>query len=400
MRDRDSPPLPFWLETGIGRRAFLVQGAAGVSALVAGCSRPAPTATPLPPGGRVIVVGAGPAGMTAAHRLRQAGVDFQVLEAAAVHGGRIRHDLDFTDFPISLGAEWVHVEPEILDEIVNDASVDVATRLVAYDPNDQIGYYDGELSLGSISGYLDLKFVGSSWLDFFNTYILPGIQNRIVFNTPITRVDYSGSLVQLTAADGSRYEADRVIVTVPLRLLQRRDIEFVPPLPEDRLNTIDSANVWSGLKAFIEFSEKFYPTALEIEGDGSDGQRLYYDAAYGQDTDANILGLFSVGSYAERYQALLPDRLLHGLLGELDEIFDGAASASYVKHLVQNWNAEPFAGAAYLADQESWLTSRRLAGSVGGRVLFAGDAYTRFDDWSSVHTAARSAAQAVEELLG
>ena len=45
----------------------------------------------------------------------------------------------FTDFPISLGAEWIHVEAEILDEIVNDPSIAVSTQLTSYDPPTSLG---------------------------------------------------------------------------------------------------------------------------------------------------------------------------------------------------------------------------------------------------------------------
>jgi monoamine oxidase len=94
------------------------------------------------------------------------------------------------------------------------------------------------------------------------------------------------------------------------------------------------------------------------------------------------------------------DEFRADVLGELDAVLDGAASRTSVRHLVQNWNAEPFAGAAYLADDASSAITRRLAEPLGERVFFAGDAYTSFDDWSSVHTAARSAADAVERIVG
>lgn len=146
----------------------------------------------------MIVVGAGPAGMTAAHFLRQRGVDVQVLEAGPTHGGRIRHDLDFADFPISLGAEWVHVKAEILDEAVNDASVEVMTDLVSYEPKDQVAYFDGALTMAPLEPAVfdgDLKFKGSSWLDFFNTYIQPGVADTLVFDTQIVEIDHSGDVV-------------------------------------------------------------------------------------------------------------------------------------------------------------------------------------------------------------
>ncbi|MEM9042943.1 MAG: FAD-dependent oxidoreductase [Actinomycetota bacterium] len=354
-------------------------------------------------GDRVIVIGAGPAGMSAAHLLRQEGVDVTVLEAGPTHGGRIRHDLEFTDFPIPLGAEWMHVPPGILPEIVNDDSVEITTEIIEYRTDDTAGFFDGTLSLFEVGDFFasDRKFVGSSWLDFFDTYIVPGIADTFVFDTPIVEIDHSGEGVVLTDSGGDTHEAAAVIVTVPLKLLQLGDVSFVPPLDDDRLATIDEANVWSGLKAFVEFDEAFYPAALSFpDSFTAEGQRLYYDAAYGQNSDANVLGLFSVGAQAERYQAVPPDELIDVILAELDEVFDGVASPRYVKHLVQNWNDEPFARAAYLADDESSATSTRLSRPIGGTVYFAGDAYTAFDDWSAVHTAARSAADAVDDLLG
>ena len=120
---------------------------------------------------------------------------------------------------------------------------------------------------------------------------------------------------------------------------------------------------------------------------------------WSQRTRHAVPGLFAVGAQAERYQSYNDAALLQVMLAELDEVFDGAATATYRRYIVQNWNAEPFAGAAYLADVESTTTSQKLAAPIDNRVYFAGEAYTRFDDWGSVHAAARSAAQAVDEIL-
>lgn len=395
-RRSPAPDLPPWT-----RRRFLSTGAAAVAALLVGCGSESSTAFD----GSVLVIGAGPAGMTAAHQLRQRGVDVVVLEAGTTHGGRIRHDLDFADFPISLGGEWVHVDGAILDEIVDDDGVQVATELVGYGADDEVAYVVGDsVELGPlVPGVFDVdtKFRGSSWLDFFDTYVVPGIAEVIRYDTQVTEVDHTGDRVVLTDASGGTHVADQVIVTVPLGVLRRGDISFVPPLEPDRLDVIARATVWSGLKAFFVFDERFYPAAVAFPDSVTEaGQRLFYDAAHGQDTDDHVLGLFSVGAQAELYQAMTDDELVADVLGELDAAFDGAASRSYVRHLVQDWNAEPFAGGAYLEDDADWRISRALARPLGDRVHFAGDAYTSFDDWSSVHTAARSASEVVERLVG
>lgn len=355
--------------------------------------------------GSVIVVGAGPAGMTAAHLLRQRGADVRVLEAASSYGGRIAHDTDFTDFtdfPIPLGAEWIHVDPSVLDDIVNDPSVDIRTVTVGYAEDDSLGIWSeaGELEITTAPEVdPDLKFVGSSWLDFFETYIVPGISSLITYDTVVERIAYGEDGVALTDTSGATHSADRVILTAPLKMLQLGLIEFDPPLPAEHVDAIDNANIWTGLKAFLEFDDRFYPTFIyPPDGETDGGQRLYYDAAYGQDTNANILGLFSVGTQAERYQAA-GDDLVAVILDELDALFDGAASASYRRILIQDWSQQPFARAAYLEDNADGALTGKLAEPVLGRLFFAGDAYTSFDDWSSVHAAAWSARDAVRAML-
>lgn len=348
----------------------------------------------------MLIIGAGAAGMSAGHLLAQRGVDFRILEAAPSYGGRIKHTRDFVDFPIPLGGEWLHGEPDDLVAIVNDDSVEIPTRLVGYERDDSAGFFDDELTIEPMGIYEDLKFVGSSWLGFFETLIVPGITDRMTFGTQIVRIDSTGDAIVATDAAGATYEAAAVIVTVPITILRDGDIEFVPPLPDTKVAALDEAKVWGGMKVFVEFSEQFYPATLEFDDSITvDGQRLYYDAAHGQESDKNVIGLFSVGAQAEPYQQRTGDELRDYVLAELDEIFDGAATRTYVQHLAQNWDEEPFIRQAYLADNALSKTPRILAEPIDGRIFFAGDAYTQFDDWSEVHLAAQSARDTVADLL-
>ena len=57
---------------------------------------------------RVLVVGAGMAGLTVANALSHAGVDCVVLEARDRIGGRL-HTVDLSGCPIDLGGSWIHM---------------------------------------------------------------------------------------------------------------------------------------------------------------------------------------------------------------------------------------------------------------------------------------------------
>lgn len=358
--------------------------------------------------GTVLIIGAGAAGMAAGYLLAQRGIEFQILEATSSHGGRFKQNTTFADFPIPLGAEWLETGTEEFSRIVNDASVDITTQTQAYDLQADLGgIYDGNnLTLEPLSSlfgadYADRKFIGTSWFGFFDTYIYPMVQNRVTFNTEITNVDYSGDQVQATTTDGQTFSADRLILTVPLKILQEGDLSFTPALPSSKRNAISSANIWGGIKVFLKFTSNFYPTFLGFnDSENNAGQRVYYDAAYGQNTNLNILGLFAVGEQAEPYQALTGDELRDYILAELDTVFgNNIATDQYLEHMVQNWNEAPYAKGAYLADVAPSSTSIRMATSVDNKLYFAGTAYTQEDDWGSVHHAARSARDAVAEVL-
>ena len=350
---------------------------------------------------KVIIIGAGAAGLSAAYLLNQRGIDFQILEASPNYGGRMKRTTGFADFPIPLGAEWLHVGTGVFEEIVNDPSVQVNMTTTPYDPNVDYGLFEGQqITIDEVGFTNDRKFINSTWFDFFDQYIVPAIEAQIVYDTVVESIDYSGEKI-LVKTSNQELSADKVIVTVPLKILQNGGISFLPELPGDKLDAINNATVWDGCKAFIEFSEKFYPafTAFETVPETA-GQKLYYDASYGQNSAQQIMGLFAVGVEAQPYIQRTGDDLINYMLDELDAIFDNKASANYVKHIFQNWNAEPHINGAYLFDHEDWTRVRTLGNSVDDKLYFAGEAYTSGTDWGGVHAAARSAKRAVEELVG
>ncbi len=340
----------------------------------------------------VIIIGAGAAGLTAGYLLQQQGVDFKILEASSGHGGRMKRTTQFANFPIPLGAEWIHVNPDILNEIVNDDSVNTDIETTMYDPDIDYALYEGEeISLYDAGMTEDSKFINATWFDFFEHYLVPSVAPYITYNAAVEIVDYSVEKIHVKTRN-ALYSASRVIVAVPVKILQNGMINFIPGLPKGKQNAIDKVRVWSGCKAFIEFSEKFYPALVGFDIKPSTaGEKLYYDAAYCQDTTQNILGLFAVGTAAQPYIELSDDELIKYILNELDELSDGQASANYIKHIFQNWNAEPYVNGAYVMDDENWRVVKKLGESVDERLFFAGDACTEGEDWGSVHTAVRSA---------
>lgn len=326
---------------------------------------------------KVIIIGAGAGGLSAGYLLKQKGIDFEILEASSVYGGRMKISTGFADFPIPLGAEWIETGLGIFNEIVNDGLVQLDLKTIADKP--------------------DRKFVNYSWFNFFEDHVVPSISARLKFNTIVESIDYQGDDIVVTTQNGQRI-ADKVIVSVPLKILQDGDINFLPVLPQEKRNVIAGIKVWGGFKAFFEFTDHFFDD-MEFEiNPETDGEKLYYDAALGQNSSKNILGLFAVGTPALNYAKLSGDNLRDYILAELDGFYNGQATQKYVKHIVQNWNNEPYIRGGYMTDHADYKQVATLGESIKDKVYFAGGAYTDGEDWVSVHAAARSARVAIDKM--
>ncbi|MCL6273288.1 FAD-dependent oxidoreductase [Muricauda sp. 2012CJ35-5] len=329
--------------------------------------------------GKTLIIGAGAGGLSSGYLLHQLGMDFEILEATSNYGGRTKINTEFTDFPIPLGAEWLETKTSIFQEIVNDDSVNVAVKTIRDAP--------------------DRKFVNYSWFNFFEEYILPSISNNISYNTIVNGIDYANEQIVVSTQKGN-YLADKIIIAVPLKILKENYIRFTPNLSNEKVKAIGETVVWDGFKAFIKFSTQFYDDEYAFRiSPKQDGQKIYYNAAYGQNTDTNVLGLFVVGKPAKAFISRSGDALKDYILRELDNLYDNQASPNYMDHIVQNWNEEPFIKGGYMTDYADWKKVRTLGESVADKLYFAGGAYTDGTDWVSVHTAAQSAKKAVAAIV-
>ncbi|MEM7575673.1 MAG: NAD(P)/FAD-dependent oxidoreductase [Bacteroidota bacterium] len=352
--------------------------------------------------GRVLIIGAGAAGLTAGHLLQQQGVDFQILEASDQHGGRVKKSASFVDYPIDLGGEWIHTDPSILAKLNNDPGSTTQIDIITYNPQTVSVWRDGELRNRNIARhfYSEFKFKNSTWFDFFDELMVPHFRENIIYESPVTRIDYAGDQVEVTTASGELYLADKVIITVPISILQADFIQFSPALPAAKRAAINEERMPDGLKVFIEFSEPFYPDILmkgNLLEEVNSSDFTYYNASFGKDSQRHVFALFTVGEKATPYTDLGTDTaIFERVMEELDEIFDGKASQYYVQHVVQNWSQEPFIRGSY---SQGWSSPETLAEQIDDRLYFAGEAMAPDGNTSTVHGAAESAFESVRAIM-
>ena len=91
--------------------------------------------------GKVIVIGAGVAGLAAAKLLQLNEVEFVVLEATDHFGGRVQKNDSFADFPIDTGAEWIHHDKHILTRLTGESHIPI--ELIRYAPTEVYEWSNG-----------------------------------------------------------------------------------------------------------------------------------------------------------------------------------------------------------------------------------------------------------------
>ncbi|MBI1227224.1 MAG: NAD(P)-binding protein [Bacteroidetes bacterium] len=228
---------------------------------------------------------------------------------------------------------------------------------------------------------------------------------KVELNTQVKKIDYSGDKITLTDQQNKSYQADRVIITVPLTVLKDGDINFNPGLPSTKVDAYSNIGMGGGVKAIFKFSTAFWN---EITSEKL-GSVIGYNEVpelwatnYGRGNDP-ILTTFIMGEKGEQFSSMSQQDAKGFILGHLDNIFgNNIASQSLLQdgfHLM-DWGKAPFIRGAYSYPMVGGglIFRKELAASVSDRLFFAGEA-THYDGHSgTVHGAIETGIRAVDEL--
>lgn len=401
--------------------------------------------------GKVIIIGAGAAGLYAAYILKSKGINFQILEASANYGGRLGKLTGFANFPIDTGAQWLHGKNNILGDLITKSNTKITLddsetkywfngQLVNSLPQDidifegdnlpDVSYKDYAVQKGlgneykyiveSIagdqgasasrlsvfgnnkdeenwsSGDDDFKFQ-ETFFDLIDKQIANQVKDKILLNTIVTKIDYSQSIIQLTDSNNNLYQADKVIITVPITILKSGDIQFSPSLPNEKTTAFSKIGMDAGMKVFLKFSNKFFDQNII----GGAICAAYADESIGKEQNDNVLLAFIMGEQAEYLTSLGSDSAITtALLQELDTMYNGQATASFIASHIQNWTTNPFVKGAYSYSTIGMGDARKVAAKpINKKLYFAGEAMNTNGHHQTVHGAAETGYREVINIL-
>jgi lysine-specific histone demethylase 1B len=224
-------------------------------------------------------------------------------------------DISYKDYAIQkgLGSEYKY----IIENIAGDQGA-AAARLSVFGNNEDEKNWN--------SGDEDFKFQ-ETFFDFVDKQFASQVSDKILLNTIVAKVDYAQSTIQVTDSKNNLYNADKVIITVPIPILKSSEIQFIPALPEEKTRAFSKIGMDAGMKVFLKFSNKFFDQNII----GGKICAAYADDSVGKAENDVILLAFIMGEQAEYLTSLGSDSAITSeLLKELDTMYKGKATASFL----------------------------------------------------------------------
>jgi monoamine oxidase len=406
----------------------------------------------LPSSVDVAIIGAGAAGISAAHALQGCGLSTIVLEARDRVGGRAHTITPAPGIHFDLGCGWLHSADqnrfvEIADQLNFEIDKtlppwrDRAVREVFplaeradfirsldefFDRVEQAAksgrdapadsclepgnrwnpmidavstYINGceldRVSILDLAAYQDTEINWRVRRGYGALMAAYGASCPLALNCEVTLIDHSGARLRIETSQGT-LSADKVIVTAPTNLIANEAIRFHPPLP---------AKVDAAIGLPLGLADKVVLALDEPESLPKDGNLrgptmrtamgTYHLRPFGQ---ASIEGYFG-GSFAQELEDIGPGAFAAQSIDEIAALL-GNDYRRKLKPLAESrWSHDPFARGSYSHALPGHAGKRAvLAAPVDGRLFFAGEA-TSPNFFSTAHGAGDSGVRAAGEVI-
>jgi monoamine oxidase len=226
----------------------------------------------------------------------------------------------------------------------------------------------------------------------------------IQLNTAVQAIDWQQTPVKVVAVNPQRQTieltADQVVITVPLSLLQQQAIAFTPPLPQSKVQAIQSLSMGAAIKLQLAFSQPFWQPDLSLFV-GLGAIPVWWAPGYQRPGFPPVLTAFVGGQSALALNAVSEAEALEVGLSDLCRLFGNHAPRQrFDKGRRISWLDDPWARGGYSFVTPGAFGSRHvLAQPLANRLFFAGEATVTDSNPATVHGAIETGQRAAREIL-
>lgn len=415
-------------------------------------------------GKKIIVIGAGISGLAAAKKLHESGFEVIVLEAQSQVGGRIKTNLEL-GFPFEEGAHWIHgpqknpITP-LAEAAALDTFIPKSRELKVFDLEGK-ALTDGNLAK-AVNKYRKLlkavekagtadqsiadvlaeqlpeslteplwRFLFSAFLEFDLGGDIEALSSKyfddddefdgedllvtngyrqlpeflaknlhIQFNERVKEIDYSASEIKVKTTH-QVFEAHQVVVSLPLGVLKKHAVEFLPILPENKTKAIHGLQMGNVNKFLLLWEKPFWDTETHFLGYTPEKKgKFNFFLNYQSFSSTPALMTFAFGNYASLTETQSDASITADIMAHLKKIY-GENIPPPQQLLRTGWgqNENAFGAYSFVPKGAHSQYYDQLAEAVNGKLFFTGEHTSRIFR-GTVHGAYISGCRAADEILG
>ncbi|HJP09938.1 MAG TPA: FAD-dependent oxidoreductase [Arenicellales bacterium] len=231
--------------------------------------------------------------------------------------------------------------------------------------------------------------------------IIKGISKgiSIEYQHVVQRISLNAKGVSITT-NKDLFKGDRVVITVPLGVLQGGGIVFEPELPDKKIRSINRLAMGTMNKVALRFPKRFWPKEAYILGllENTTKEMVEYFPLNPYNGESVIVGL-ARGRHARSWEEKSKEEVVEEAVTDLRGMFGSSVPAPSASVLTA-WHSDVFAKGSYphVPPGGSLSDYRVLAKPIDSRIFFAGDATTASYP-ATVHGAYLSGERVAREII-
>jgi monoamine oxidase len=356
---------------------------------------------------KIIIIGAGMAGLSAGYELSQAGHNVTILEARTIPGGRVHTIREpFSDgLYAEAGAARIPDDHDLTLKYVKLFEVPLEpmypSKLSALRTNgsssQQIsidGFTDG------LSQFFGNEFVGPTRFakvkggnDNLPKAFAQRLSSKIHYGSPAVKIEQDAASARVTFIEkGARQTmtADRILCAVPFTVL--RNVELPSSFSERKREIIKKLEYANVSRVYLQAKKRSW------EEKGLNGFAITSDAVeiwqptWNQPGPRGILMTYNRPGQAERIAAMKESERINSTLAQLGQWFPGLQE-NFERGATKVWKEDEWARGAWAFVGPPDIVA---ASSAEGRIHFAGEHLSQWASW--MQGALDSSAQAVKQI--
>ena len=357
---------------------------------------------------KVIIIGAGIAGLSAGYELTQLGHQVTILEARARPGGRI-HTLrePFADgLYAEAGAARI---PDNHDLTLKYVKLFELPLVPMYPSQLSVLTADGRgMKRGPIEDFTkelgktfgsELGGPPSRWSkikggnDLLPRAFAERLVNKIHYNSPVVQIEQDASSARVVFMQNGKQEtltAERILCTVPFAVL--RNIKFPANFPDKKLKAINDLHYDNVTRVYLQTKKRSWEE-VGLNGFALTKERVeVWQPTWNQPGKRGIVMTYARPGEAEKLAAMKESERINSTLMQLDSFLPGVRE-NFETGTSKCWSEDEWARGAWAF---AGVGSLLLFAQPEGRIHFAGEHLSLAPSW--MQGALSSSAQAIKQI--